>query len=75
MISKSTPITIGLVISVATLSFSIGRSQEALKQVADQVHAIELDRMEKSDQYYAFQREILQRLTRIETAVTKKKGD
>lgn len=60
---------------MATLSFSIGRSQEALKQVADQVHAIELDRMEKSDQYYAFQREILQRLTRIETAVTKKKGD
>lgn len=73
-ITKETLIPIGLVLSIASLSYSVGKSSNKLESVENRVQAIESDRYQKLGDYNKFQLEVLQRLTRIETAVTKK-GD
>jgi len=72
-ITKDTLIPVGLVVTIAGLAFNVGKASKEIEVVSSRVSAIEVDRTSKIDQYNTFQREILQRLTRIETAVTKKR--
>lgn len=73
MITRNTLIPLGLVLSMCAVSFNAGKLSDKLAFVEEKVHAIELDRSIKMEKYGEFQREVLQRLSRIESAVTNKK--
>ena len=69
-ITKETLMPVGLVMSLVGLAFNLGKSSKDMDSLNTRVQAIELDRAIKIDNYQHFQLEVIQRLTRIEEAVS-----
>jgi hypothetical protein len=72
-ISKDTLMPIGLVMALVGLAFNLGKSSKDMDTLSNRVVAIENDRVLKIDAFQTFQKDIITRLTRIETKLDESK--